>query len=125
MTTTRFSFLLAATSLLLMVFAFLSLQMGWLPVPQVIFFVVPAYAILTYFLYRQMKQAALKSPQRFVTAFMGSVTIKLMITAAFLAIYIYQHKETKVPVALWTFSVYVVFPALLVSAFQNQEPQKG
>jgi hypothetical protein len=71
-----------------------------------------------------MKAAAQKSPQRFVTSFMASVTIKLMITAAFLAIAISLRKEEKVAIALWTFATYIAFTVLLVMAFQNHNSQE-
>lgn len=121
MTTSRFILYLIGSAIFLLVFAALSSAQAWLPVPSITYWVIPAYAALTGYLYSRMKLATKKSASRFVTAFMASVTLKLMATAAFLAIYIYQHKEEKVPVALWTFAIYVVFTVLLVSAFQNEE----
>lgn len=124
MTTSRFTLLLFSSTLLLLAFAAIASAQAWLPVPTIIYWIIPGYAALTAFLFRRMMLATKKSASRFVTAFMASVTLKLMATAAFLAIYIYQHKEEKVPVALWTFAIYVVFTVLLVSAFQNEERAK-
>jgi len=89
------------------------------PVPFVILAVIPSFAILTALLFRNVLKSAQKSPQRFVTAFMGSVTTKLLLTATFLGVYIYSNKEEKVEVALSTFVVYISFTILLVRSLNK------
>lgn len=124
MTPTRFAISLTVVALSIVIIAMLCAMNKWLPVPMIIFGVVPGYTMLTTLLYMRMRAASAKSPQRFVTSFMASVTIKLMVTAAFLAIAISLHKEEKVPIALWTFATYIAFTVLLVMAFQNNNAQE-
>jgi len=121
MTPVRFALSLTAIALGLVLFAMVCAITKVLPVPMIIFGVVPMYTLLTTLLYFRMKAAVAKSPQRFVTSFMASVTIKLMVTAAFLAIAISLNKEEKVAIALWTFATYIAFTVLLVAAFQNHQ----
>jgi FtsH-binding integral membrane protein len=124
MTPTRFAITLTLIALGIVITAMACAMSHLLPVPMIIFAVVPGYTLLTAILYKRMKAAAQKSPQRFVTSFMASVTIKLMITAAFLAIAISLRKEEKVAIALWTFATYIAFTVLLVMAFQNHNSQE-
>lgn len=124
MTPTRFAISLTVIALSIVIIAILCAMNHWLPVPMIIFGVVPGYTMLTTLLYMRMKAAVAKSPQRFVTAFMASVTIKLMITAAFLAIAISLQKDQKVAIALWTFATYIAFTVVLVMAFQNNNSQE-
>lgn len=124
MTPTRFAISMTVVALSIVLIAMLCAMNKWLPVPMIIFGVVPGYTMLTALLYMRMKAAVAKSPQRFVTSFMASVTIKLMVTAAFLAIAISLQKEQKVAIALWTFATYIAFTVLLVLAFQNNNTQE-
>ena len=124
MSPTRFASSMTIVALSIILIAMLCAMNKWLPVPMIIFGVVPGYTMLTTLLYMRMKAAVAKSPQRFVTSFMASVTIKLMITAAFLAIAISLQKDQKVAIALWTFATYIAFTVLLVMAFQNNNSQE-
>jgi hypothetical protein len=82
--------------------------------PKVMYYVPFAFGLLTIALYSNVRTASAKSASRFVTAFMSAVTMKLLLTAAFLGVYIYNFKSEKVPVALGTFVIYVMFTVLLV-----------
>jgi hypothetical protein len=82
--------------------------------PKVMYYVPFAFGLLTIALYSNVRAASAKSASRFVTAFMSAVTMKLLLTAAFLGVYIYNFKSEKVPVALGTFVIYVMFTVLLV-----------
>lgn len=82
--------------------------------PSVLYLVCLAFGILTTVLYAYISKSASRSASRFVTAFMASVTVKLLATAAFLGVYIYFFKVQKVPVALGTFVIYVVYTVLLI-----------
>jgi uncharacterized membrane protein YobD (UPF0266 family) len=74
------------------------------------------FGLLTVVLYRNILQANEKSPRRFVTAFMGSVTIKLLVTLAFLGIYLYFDRVNKIPVALGFFVIYIAYTIVLVKS---------
>jgi hypothetical protein len=88
-------------------------------VPAVIYLVIPAFAILAVLLFRSVANAARKSPQRFVTAFMASVTLKLLLTASFLGIYLFFNKDQKVIVALSTFVIYISYTVLLIQSLKR------
>ena len=105
------AFLLAA-GLALVVFFLNALTA--MVVPTVMYYVPFGFAILTAALYANVLKASAPSAQRFVTAFMAAVTTKLLLTASFLGVYIYNFKMQKVPVALGTFIIYVAFTILLV-----------
>jgi hypothetical protein len=83
-------------------------------IPVVLYIATVAFAVMTFLLYKNILQANEKSPRRFVTAFMASITVKLLVTASFLGIYIYFNKDQKVPVALGMMVVYVVNLIVLV-----------
>jgi hypothetical protein len=84
--------------------------------PIVLYIAVVFFGLLTVVLYRNILQANEKSPRRFVTAFMGSVTIKLLVTLAFLAIYLYFDRVNKVQVALGFFVIYIGYTIVLVKS---------
>jgi hypothetical protein len=98
---------------------------GMLALPAVMYSVPACFALMTIALYANVRASASKSAQRFVTAFMASVTVKLLVTAAFLGIYIYIRKDEKVPVALGTFAVYVLFTVLYVRYLLIQLGEKS
>lgn len=110
-------YLVVVTLVLLAGFYGASLIMS---IPTVLYFVVVGFAVLTFFLYRNILNANEKSPRRFVTAFMASITIKLLVTATFLGVYIYFNKETKAPVAIGTAIIYFAHLALLVRSLTNK-----
>lgn len=90
-------------------------------IPAALFFAVFGFSVLVHLLYNNAIQALKKSPQRFVTAFMASVTIKLLATAAFVGILIYFDKAHKVPIALVTMGIYVVYTILLSRALMQSK----
>jgi uncharacterized membrane protein YobD (UPF0266 family) len=84
--------------------------------PIVLYVAVVFFGLLTVVLYRNILQANEKSPRRFVTAFMASVTIKLLVTLAFLGIYLYFDRVNKIPVALGFFVIYIAYTIVLVKS---------
>ncbi|MEZ4798660.1 MAG: hypothetical protein R2809_02550 [Flavobacteriales bacterium] len=91
-----------------------------IPIPMVLYFVAIGFGVMSYLLYRNILTANEKSPRRFVTAFMASITIKLLVTATFLGIFIYFNKEQKVPVAIGTAIIYFAHLFLFVRALTNE-----
>ncbi|MFN8698368.1 MAG: hypothetical protein ACK500_13630 [Flavobacteriales bacterium] len=85
-----------------------------LVMPKVMYYIPFAFGLLTIALYSNVRMASAKSAPRFVAAFMSAVTMKLLLTAAFLGVYIYNFKSEKVPVALGTFVIYIMYTVLLV-----------
>jgi len=88
--------------------------LGMDQLPNMLFGVCLAFGVLTIILYRYIVRSGEKSPARFVAAFMASVTIKLLLTAGFLGVYIYFNKDEKVFAALGTFVIYIIYTILLV-----------
>ncbi len=103
--------LLAAAALLL-VATFLLQQTLQLPVA--LYYAVVGFGILTLMLYRNILKANEKSPRRFVTAFMGSVSIKLLLTALVVGILIYFDKVHKAQLAIGMMVIYVAYTVVLV-----------
>ena len=77
-------------------------------VPRALYGAVPGMWILSILLYRSVMKANAKSPGRFVAAFMGSITLKLLLVAAYIGICAYFFRDQKVFIALGVFGVYVV-----------------
>ncbi|MCC6599682.1 MAG: hypothetical protein IT223_03305 [Crocinitomicaceae bacterium] len=90
------------------------------PFPAVLFAVVPVYALLAYYLYTIMRRSEAKSPARFVSAFMGVISIKLLLTVTFLGIYIYFFREQKLALALGVFIIYIAYTLLIVKELRRQ-----
>ncbi len=81
------------------------------------FMIVPVvFAILNLVMYKWVKGAVEKSPMRFVNAFMSTVTIKLLFTAAVVAILIVLYPASKAPLALGTFFIYIGVTVILSRA---------
>jgi hypothetical protein len=78
------------------------------PIPGALYAAIPGMWLLTLMLYRSVMKADTKSPGRFVTAFMASITLKLLLVAAYIGIASYFFREQKVFIALGVFIVYVV-----------------
>jgi hypothetical protein len=79
--------------------------------------VVPVvFAILNVVMFKWVKAAVEKSPMRFVNAFMATVTIKLLFTAAVVAILIVLFPASKAPLALGTFFIYIGVTIILSRA---------
>ncbi len=81
------------------------------------FMVVPVvFAILNVIMYKWVKGAVEKSPMRFVNAFMATVTVKLLFTAAVVAVLIVLYPASKAPLALGTFFIYIGVTVILSKA---------
>lgn len=81
------------------------------------FMIVPViFAILNLVMYKWVKGAVEKSPTRFGNAFMSTVTIKLLFTAAVVAILIVVYPASKAPLALGTFFIYIGVTVILSRA---------
>lgn len=83
--------------------------------------VIPAifggFAVMNLFFIRMLKNANERSPQRFITAFLGVVGIKLMSAMVFLLIYLMVEKDAPViPVTGALFLAYMSFTILLIRA---------
>jgi hypothetical protein len=82
---------------------------------------VPIYmALVVMYINWSVTKANEKSPARFITAFMGGVTIKLLITAASVGIFAYLNKGQKVEIALVIGVVYIIYTIILVSSLLKQ-----
>jgi hypothetical protein len=81
------------------------------------FMIVPGiFAALNVVMYKWVKGAVEKSPMRFVNAFMSTVTIKLLFTAAVVALLIVLFPASKAPLALGTFFIYIGVTVILSRA---------
>ena len=81
------------------------------------FMLVPlVFAVLNVFMYKWVKGAVEKSPMRFVNAFMSTVTIKLLFTAAVVSVLIVLYPVSKAPLALGTFFIYIGVTVILSRA---------
>jgi len=81
------------------------------------FMAVPVvFAVLNIVMYKWVKGAVEKSPMRFVNAFMATVTVKLLFTAAVVAILIVLYPSSKAPLALGTFFIYIGVTVILSRA---------
>jgi putative effector of murein hydrolase LrgA (UPF0299 family) len=91
-----------------------------LDLPVALYFSVVGFGILTFLLYRNILKANEKSPRRFVTAFMGSVSIKLLLTALVVGILIYFDKPHKAQLAIGMMVIYVAYTFVLVRSLTNK-----
>lgn len=81
------------------------------------FIIVPVvFAALNVIMFKWVKGAVEKSPIRFVNAFMATVTVKLLFTAAVVAILIVLYPASKAPLALGTFFIYIGVTVILSRA---------
>jgi|AntRauTorcE11897_2_1112592.scaffolds.fasta_scaffold46881_3 hypothetical protein len=87
--------------------------------PAVVYFIIIGFTILTWMLHRFVMSANKTSPQRFVAHFMGSITVKLFASIAFLVIYLYLVKAHKVEVAISLLTTYMVFTFFEVVTMQG------
>ncbi|MFN0032940.1 MAG: hypothetical protein ACKVOR_12335 [Flavobacteriales bacterium] len=91
-----------------------------LAILKVLAVLIPAFAVLTFLLYKNILHSTAKSPKRFVAAFIGAVSIKLFACALFIGLYLYLGGEGRITVALATMAVYLVFNILLVRSLMSQ-----
>jgi hypothetical protein len=81
------------------------------------FMAVPiVFAVLNVIMFKWVKGAVEKSPMRFVNAFMATVTVKLLLTAAIVAVLIVLYPSSKAPLALGTFFIYIGVTVILSRA---------
>jgi hypothetical protein len=111
----RFIFSNAIFSLLCMSAIYFS-SLKW-SIPLVFMIVPPVFAVLNLIMFKWVKGAVEKSPMRFVNAFMSTVTIKLLFTAAVVAVLIFLYPASKAPLALGTFVIYLGVTVILTRAF--------
>ena len=91
-----------------------------LDLPVALYFSVVGFGALTFLLYRNILKANEKSPRRFVTAFMGSVSIKLLVTALVVGVLIYFDKAHKAQLAVGMMVIYVAYTVVLVRSLTNK-----
>lgn len=88
--------------------------------PWVLYLNTLGFGVLTLLLYRNILKANEKSPRRFVTAFMGSVTVKLLLTAVIVGILLYFDKTHKSQIAVGMMVIYLVYTLVLVKSLTNR-----
>jgi hypothetical protein len=94
------------------------------PIPLVSYLFLGLFALITLLIHRWLVAANNKSPQQFVTFFMGSITLKLFFTVTLLFVYLYLNREQRVPVALSFMSTYLLFTVIeVVSLYKLMVPK--
>lgn len=78
-----------------------------------------AYFVLAMVAHRMLMKANSQSGARFITVFMGLVTVKLLFTLAALGIYLYLVKEDQAQVAIGVFIIYMAYTILEVVVMQS------
>ncbi len=97
-----------------------------LNLPIALYFSAIGFGVLTFLLYRNILKANEKSPRRFVTAFMGSVSVKLLLTALVVGVLVYFDKPHKAQIAVGMMVIYVAYTFVLVrSLTQEVSDNKG
>jgi hypothetical protein len=89
-------------------------------VPAMLYVAIVLIGGLSWLLYRYILKENQKSPRRFVTAFMASVTIKLLFTAGLVGVAVYFDKENKIVLAIGMFVVYVAYTMVMVRSLTSQ-----
>jgi hypothetical protein len=89
-------------------------------VPAMLFVAILLIGGLSWLLFRYILKENQKSPRRFVTAFMASVTIKLLFTAGLVGVAVYFDKENKVVLAIGMFVIYVAYTMVMVRSLTSQ-----
>lgn len=113
----RFLLYNLALLLLLSVLYYFVAQSGGVPYNPVIPSMFAGFAILNQFFFRMLLRAHARSPQRFVTSFIGVVGIKLMSAMVFLLLYLMLVDENDVIyIAASLFIAYMSFTILLIRA---------
>lgn len=83
-------------------------------IPLISYIFLGLFAIITFLIHQWLIAANQKSPQQFVTFFMGSITLKLFFTVTLLFVYLYLNREQRVPVALSFMTTYLLFTVIEV-----------
>lgn len=89
-------------------------------VPAMLYVAILLIGGLSWLLYRYILKENQKSPRRFVTAFMASVTIKLLFTAGLVGVAVYFDKENKIVLAIGMFVVYVAYTMVMVRSLTQK-----
>lgn len=85
-------------------------------IPTIVWFLIPAYGLVTALLFYLIKAGAARSPHRFVASVNGSVLIKIMLTAAIVGIYLFLGLPYKKAFALSVMGIYFVYTGVLIWA---------
>jgi len=93
-------------------------------IPIISYIFLGLFAVITFLIHQWLIAANQKSPQQFVTFFMGSITLKLFFTVTLLFVYLYLNREERVPVALSFMSTYLLFTVIeVVSLYKLMVPR--
>jgi hypothetical protein len=87
---------------------------GKAELPSVVAIIVVFFALLNQFLYNQLQKANAKSPQRFVTAFTGTIAIKLFAAMGVALATILLDKPHKLELAVSILVIYSAFTLVLI-----------
>jgi len=125
MTTPGYFIKLLSLTVALIIAIFIVDKSG-IELPKMVYAIVPAFAVLTFMMHRMTLRANQTSPQMFLTAFMASVTIKLLLVLAFLTIYLLKIKVSAKEVGISLFVIYMSYTILEVIVMQTylRKPSK-
>ncbi|GEM_PF-4085428 len=125
MTTPGYFIKLLSLTVALIIAIFIVDKSG-IELPKMVYAIVPAFAVLTLMMHRMTLRANQTSPQMFLTAFMASVTIKLLLVLAFLTIYLLKIKVSAKEVGISLFVIYMSYTILEVIVMQTylRKPSK-
>lgn len=90
-----------------------------LELPVSLHFFNLGYFIFTILAHRVLMKSNEVSGSRFTTAFMGIVTMKLLLTMASLGLYIYFSDDNKAAVGIGVFVIYMAYTTLEVVFMQK------
>lgn len=94
-------------------------------VPVLLYAAIGLIGGLSWLLYRYILKENQKSPRRFVTAFMASVTIKLLFTVGLVGVAVYFDKENKIVLAIGMFVIYIAYTLVLVRSLTSEVGDKS
>jgi len=109
----------ALLSLLLTALALLLRKFIYPEAPLFAMLVPAGMGAITLLIHRMMMKADTISPQRFLTAFMGGISVKMFAGLIALAIFLYSSDAMKAEVAIWFFMVYMTFTVFEVLWMQR------
>lgn len=103
-----------ATAVVLLLLFFIVNYSGKAELPNSVAIIVVFFALLNILLYRQLQKANRKSPQRFVTAFTGTIAIKLFAAMGIALVAILLDKDHKLELAVSILLIYTCFTLVLI-----------
>jgi len=117
-----FSFLVRASVIFLVLsgIIFWLAKAPWIQLPTSLHIFNIAYFVLAIFTHSVLMRSTKKTGARFITAFMGMVTLKLLLTMAALGIYLYFFKENKVSLGIGVFVIYMAYTIFEVVFLQKE-----